>query len=352
MRSLHLLTYNLWHGLSPSSWIRFKSLEPVTRRSEREREQIELLRGLDADCAFLQEVNPVANRSQQFSEELTADVHWCRDYAGLKLGGLGPPYNLDSGLATMLKKRHITEWTRSIKLSGEKYNFLGQVGSIQWAESRRALLVSTVSPDLGRVLWVNTHLHHGLEFDEGLKNSLESMVARGELSSNVSDEIVERVTVADRRRENEIKKLLKELRRIRKRYSLILMGGDFNAIARSSVIGADQEFGFQALQDVPAGEMLSWDGEANPSNHQLSRNFDSPIVVDDLSFEQKTVDSLKMMLKDHVMSTRQIDYLWGWTNSGEIQVTTSELVGSEVEGELAPSDHMGVSCHIEWSPHL
>jgi hypothetical protein len=82
----------------------------------------------------------------------------------------------------------------------------------------------------------------------------------------------------------------------------------------------------------------------------LSRNFDSPIMVDDLSFDQKTVDSLKLMLRDHVMEPRQIDYLWGWSSTGEFGVSTSELVGLEIDGQIAPSDHLGLSSYIQWSP--
>jgi endonuclease/exonuclease/phosphatase family metal-dependent hydrolase len=350
MRSLHLVTLNLWHGLSPTHWLRFKTLEPKSRLGQRQQSQVALLSQLNADVVFLQEVNPVDARSEELSEKLNMNRYWARDNAGLKVVGLGPPFNLDAGLTTLLKKNHVVEWSRSIKLSGEKYNFLGQLGSLQWAESRRALLVSTVSPDFGRVLWVNLHLHHGPELRASLRESLENQVSAGLLSANVATEIEERISVSDERRKVEIQTLLDRLTLLKSRYSLIVMRGDMNSTLGSETIASVLNFGFVPLQDEEPGQMLTWDGETNSSNHQLSRNFDSPIMVDDLSFDQKTVDSLKLMLRDHVMEPRQIDYLWGWSSTGEFGVSTSELVGLEIDGQIAPSDHLGLSSYIQWSP--
>ncbi|MEO0337469.1 MAG: endonuclease/exonuclease/phosphatase family protein, partial [Pseudomonadota bacterium] len=301
MRSLHLVTYNLWHGLSPTNWIRFKTLEPQSRREERQQNQSALLSQLNADVVFLQEINPVCARSLELSEKLNMNRHWCRDNAGLKFAGIGPPYNLDSGLTTLIKKSHITEWSKAIKLSGEKYNFLNRVGSLQWAESRWALLVSTVSPELGRVLWVNLHLHHGLELRESLRRAFENKVSSGLLSANVASEIEDRISIADERRQKELGRLFRKLNEVKERYSLIVMGGDFNASADSDVIDSVREFGFEPLQDEDPGQMLSWDSDANPSNHQLTRNFDDPVLVEDLSFDRKTVEELQAMLRDHVM---------------------------------------------------
>ena len=60
---MRILTFNLWHGLSPSTLIAFEALEPSARRELREQMQLEVLKQVSPDIAFFQEVNPVSVRA-------------------------------------------------------------------------------------------------------------------------------------------------------------------------------------------------------------------------------------------------------------------------------------------------
>jgi endonuclease/exonuclease/phosphatase family metal-dependent hydrolase len=328
--------------------LRFESLEPLTRRKEREQLQVQLLRDQNLGAIFLQEVNPVGSRSRDLSEQLGLQRFWGRDNAGVKIGSIGAPFNLDSGLSVLLSEEFVSEWSKSICLSGEKYSGLSQLGSLQWKESRYALLVSVITPKWGRVLFVNTHLHHGLELRENVVQGLEALTKAEKISESVAEEISDRITQADLRRSQEIKRLLDEISSIRDRYSFIILGGDFNSSSESSVIEAISEFGFQALQPEEAGEMKTWDSERNRSNLQFTINFKAPILVDDLSFDKSTVSLLKEKLKSWEMAPRQIDFLYGWSRTGKFEVHDSHLFGEEKGEQLSPSDHLGLCSEISW----
>jgi len=341
--SFRIATYNLWHGLSPTHWLRFETLEPKTRRKEREELQVEMLKDQNLDAVFLQEVNPVRARSKELAHKLEMQRFWGRDNAGVKIGSLGAPFNLDSGLSLMLSQEFISEWSRSIYLSGDKYSALSQLGALQWTESRYALLTSVITPRWGRVLFINTHLHHGLELRKNVLEGLSALVEEGKISGAVAEDITERIRQADERRSTEVARLLNEIEEIKERYSFILLGGDFNSTAEAQVFSSLTSFGFEPLQTHSPGDLKTYDHERNKSNFQFTFNFKAPILVEDLSFDKAVVSLLQQRLKQWEMAPRQIDFLYGWSQTGSFKVHDSHLFGEESGDQLAPSDHLGLA---------
>jgi endonuclease/exonuclease/phosphatase family metal-dependent hydrolase len=338
-----VVTYNFWHGLSPDGFLLFGEMEPATRRLERQSLQLELLQSLKAQVIFLQEVNPVQSRSKQLSESLKLQVQYHRDNAGMKLGRLGFPLNLDSGLCTLLDDSQHIEWTKSIRLSGAARSFVKNPVSFQWSESRSALFVSTYNGQFGRTLWVNTHLHHGIEMSAEIISQLADIRREGLISENVELELKDRLFKADQRRRLEVKTLLGELESLQSRYNLIVLGGDLNASPKSETIEALINFGFQSLtgEDVTA-EAPTWDPPQNWSNHVLSKDFIPALLLDDLSFNTKVVERLHSMAQAWEARPRKIDYLLGWTPNSRIERAASRVFGQETATQLAPSDHFGL----------
>lgn len=343
-------TYNLWHGMVPEGTLRLKEIEPVTRRRERERLQEVVLRDVKADVLLLQEVNPLQARAHRWAELLQRRPYFHRDNAGLKLGTWGFPLNLDSGLLTLLDDRHHIEWVRGLPLSGSRRAWIKQPFSLQWSESRLALMVSAFMKDWGRVLWVNTHLHHGIEMSGQIEAELAEIQKEGLISESVHLELKSRLKAADVRRAHEVETLLATLQPMMSRYNAVILGGDFNSTPDSSVMKMLLDLGFRSLTQNDRGdEEFTWNPGQNQANHVLWRDFIPALLLEDLSFNSKVVERLHKMAQSWEARPRKIDYLLGWSNTGELQAQKTKLFGFESPGSMAPSDHFGVMTEVSWS---
>ncbi len=328
-------------------------MEPKTRRQVRYQLQVELLKQLDdCDFYFLQEVNPVARRSRQLAKTLGMEFYHCRDNSGIKWGAWGVPANLDSGLCTLISDRQYVESYRVVRLSEGRHTFLSQKASFQLSEGRSALFVSTFSKESGRSLWVNTHLHHGIEMSENIQAQVVDLRKAGKISEGVEEELLLRLQAADDRRQREVETLLKELESEKNRYNLIVVAGDLNATPKSKTLERLNEFGFEALetQSIEGQPLVTWDPKRNQANHILSRKYIPSLLLEDLSFDKKTVHHLEELARSWEYQPRKIDYLLGWSKTGILQVKSSTLVGVPEVYDLAPSDHFGVLSEFIWSP--
>ena len=344
-----VLTYNLWHGLSPEGVLRFREMEPRTRKNLRHQLQQELLKSFrDCDFCFLQEANPVGARSKNLAGLLNMDPFHCRDNSGVKWGEWGIPANLDSGLCTLVSDRQYVESSRVVRLSEGKNTILSKKASFQLSEGRSALFVSTFSEESGRSLWVNTHLHHGIEISDAIRDQVADLQKTGEISEAVEEELLLRLQAADERRESEVDVLLRELDSEKDRYNLIVLAGDLNATMASTTFQKLRDFGFENLET--GDPLVTWDPERNYANHFLSREYIPALLLEDLSFDSKIVHHLEELARSWEYSPRKIDYILGWSKTGAIQVKKSDLFGLPDSHDLAPSDHFGVVTEFDWSP--
>ena len=339
---MRIATFNLWHGLSPSNPLAFEELEPSGRRELRYAMQEECLKQIQVDCLLLQEVNPARERSQRLAHVLGFDFQYQPDLTGIKLLGYGPPFNLASGLV-ILSSQHL-RFVKAVQLSGPRFGFAGRMASWQMKESRYALLSEFVSPETGRTLLVNTHLHHGLEATSNFIEEAEKVCQSLELSESAIVEIKERLLAGNVRRELEITRLLEEIDHLQNRYETIVVGGDFNCSAESHVYQQMVEFGFidgwKELHPDLAG--LTFDGEQNFANHKLQERFPISIVLEDLTFSTKAKTALFQLARRQEARPRRIDYCWIKSKSKKTRVQAAELFGQPNAEGLAPSDHFGV----------
>lgn len=344
---MRFLTFNLWHGLSPSSLFAFEALEPSMRRALRERQQIELIRQLAPDFCFFQEVNPAVSRSVQFERELGLNGTYQLDLVGLKVLGLGVPFNLNSGLYIGALKKWGLKRLEGLSLTRPGFNWARKFASWQLKEERFALLAETLLPQWGRVLLVNTHIHHGLEITDDFNEKLEKMIKEFDMPVSMVSELRSRLAKGDQRRQAEIAVLMSALEKLQKRYEVIVMGGDFNAAPGSQIYQTISSAGFRDTWSETASSDpgYTFDSLKNEGNHRLQTRFPLSLVLEDLTFSAKMKEALLTLARGQETRPRRIDYVWV-RGSQNIKVQSAQIVGHPDRDGLAPSDHFGVQVDL------
>jgi len=323
-------------------------LEPSARRRLREQLQVDTLKALKPDVCFLQELNPVHMRVEALRDVLRMEGQYQPDLVGLKVFGLGVPFNLHSGLAILASEKFGCKPVAAVSLS-RPFNWVRKWASWQLKEERFALFSETMVPGWGKVLLVNTHLHHGLEATAQFLAEFDKVAAAHELNTTFLSELKERVNRANNRRTNEITHLLRTLKQFEKRYSGVVICGDFNAEPESEIFHPFKEMGFKDAwaEAHPADNGYTFDPVANEANHVLQANFPLTLVVEDLTFSSKTKTELLQLARRHENRARRIDYLWFRSSGKNVRVTKAELVGKPNSEGMAPSDHFGVCVDLE-----
>lgn len=322
----------------------FENLEPTARRELRERLQIDVLKSAAPEIAFFQEVNPVVKRAPVLGNALDMAVTFQPDLVGLKLLGLGLPLNLNSGLATLVARGQGVKLVEAVSLSRPGLNLVRAWGSWQLKEERFALFSETLLPKWGRVLLINTHLHHGLESTAGDVAELARLAEELELSDATVSELKDRLARGNERRRAEIQVLLEALSRHESRFEGVILAGDFNASPASDVSEILRQHGFvDAWAEAnPNDPGFSFDYTGNEANHLLQSGFPLSLVVEDLSFSTKNKERLLQMARAHERRPRRIDYVYVRSHSKSVRVNSAELIGRPNAEGLAPSDHFGV----------
>jgi endonuclease/exonuclease/phosphatase family metal-dependent hydrolase len=346
---VRFLTFNLWHGLAPHGPVAFKALEPVERRHLREQLQIQTIKALSPDVAFFQEANPAARRVVEFAGALGAEAFFQPDLVGLKLFGFGIPLNLNSGLVTLAKKKWGLKWCEAISLSRPGMNLVHNWGSWQLAEERFALFTETMLPGWGKVLFVNTHMHHGLEKTEKYREEFEKLAEELELPASMVSELKSRLAAGNKRRRQEVEVLLEEIERLEKRFEAVVLCGDFNSDPESETAESFRRFGFRDAwaETNPSDAGYTFDASRNQANHLLQSGFPLTITVEDLTFSSKVKEALLASARKQEGRPRRIDFIWFKSAGVELKVKQAQLVGLPDESGFAPSDHFGVCADIE-----
>ena len=330
----------------------YEALEPSERLRLREQKQIEVIKQVDADVCFFQECNPAARRAPTLAQLTDATFNFQPDLVGMKIFGLGIPFNLNGGLVISARKSLSLEQVDAISLSRPQLNLVRKWGSWQVREERFALYSQIQLPDGRRVLLINTHIHHGLEATPEIKAEIEHLGEELMLSDSVMTELRERLAKGNVRRRLEITNLLARLDSLRDEYDAVVLAGDFNVAPGGEVERMLREYGFSDAWTAvhPDDPGFTFDKDRNPANHLLQLSFPLTLVVEDLSFSPRIRDALLEMARAQETKPRRIDYVWVWTRSGSTAtVQRAELVGLPDADGLAPSDHFGVTTEIEFT---
>ncbi|MBK7842964.1 MAG: hypothetical protein IPJ71_04610 [Bdellovibrionales bacterium] len=343
---MRFLTYNLWHGLDGRGRLFFGELEPRGRRLLRGQAQVRSLRVWKPDILFFQEFNPVFPAAYYFSSELQLSHIEQLDLSGVKIFGIGPPFNLQSGLSIMAKPDWRLKSLGGLKLSGRWPSSRGPF-SLQFEESRYALFGEIQHPSWGRVLLVNLHLHHGVEYESEWTELIDRYVSEGSVSESVGRSIKMDLGKGDRRRLKEICRVFDFLKPIRNRYDLVVLGGDFNSGPQSLVAKKILDLGFNDAWALGgSGDLgLTWDREKNRENHLLNGSFRA-----NFEFEVKGIPGgLERALIERVRHSercaRRIDFLY-FRTSHSYKLKADLFKGLDPGGKMVGSDHFGVGLEL------
>jgi endonuclease/exonuclease/phosphatase family metal-dependent hydrolase len=326
---MKVLTFNAWHGLDGKGTLCHGELETPAGRASRLERQVRKLAQCGPDLAFLQEVNPLPKRLPQLARALSMRAVSQSDLCGIKIWGKGVPANLTSGLA-ILAKDELGKF-EGLRLSGSRWSFATAHFSFQLAETRYALLAELKNSPMGRLLVVNTHLHHGLEPSQTLLAGLQRLFYDKILSAAQLDEILKILNGARERRNREGHRLLDRIEKLAPAYDGVILAGDMNADPESSTI--EQFRNHHLIEIVPAG-FNTWDKAANPHIFHLSETFQ--LTVPDFG-----IAPLAQMLRTHESRSTRLDYIF---TSKELstKVQSVSLFGHDIGPEKSISDHFGI----------
>ena len=332
--NLTVLTYNLWHGLNPVGFKKFQEYETEAQREARYQGFLRQVRALDPDILFLQEVNPVPAKSARIGKDLGMDRVYKVANAGIKIGSIGPPSNLYSGLAILAKKEFGLKDLGGRKLSGPP-GYCTTAFSFQYGEFRYCHAAS-VTLNGHKVLLMNTHLHHGIEAVPELREAMNSLVEQEKIVRDRADEILNTINQASARRQSELKQALDFAQSLGFADAPTFFAGDFNATPGAPELDwltGTQKFASVPLDDDPSKLLITWDAKRN-ANTQFVADF-------------KPVNEFEAFVMEHFLPivvgmSRRLDYVFHRGTQGWMEVRQSGLFGTTPFDGRMCSDHFGI----------
>lgn len=347
VQALNVATYNVWTGLTGEGKVKIKELESSEAILHRKQLQLQALPQWlsNADIVFLQEVNPVNTQAQDIAKQLNKDVAYARVNCGVKVGNIGIPTNLNSGLAILANKELNLKKLKAYKLSGGGYS--NNLSCAHLTETRKALFAEVEIPgENAFALVVNLHLHHGIGYTQWLDIKLFEALSSDPDYMEEYHEIIAEMRSSTQRRKNELAKVRKHIEdyRAKKDYKFIIVGGDFNIDFLEGDITPDglvlQEFAESVGVSLPVPvNTYSWN-PANNSNYEKVQGF--PIYKNSSPAVQK-------IMRAHDNRGRLIDLVYISKDVFENNDAPGFSIFSDklFEG-IHLSDHFGVQVDYPW----
>ncbi|MBI4417877.1 MAG: BamA/TamA family outer membrane protein [Ignavibacteriales bacterium] len=325
-QSLKVVTMNVWSGLDYRGTFSMGVYEPDSVREQRYRSLATELRRTQADVILLQECNPVNTLGSFFARELGYDWIRTRVNAGIKIGRLGLPVNLNEGLVILARKDLDLEFVDVWKLS-EGFGAPGNVISFHFTEQNVAL-VGRIKIGASSFIVINLHIPSDVPDDSASRQYLEDLVRTRNFSPAERTRAFKKLSDGARNRLGQVNRLL-ALVESHFHDTPLILGGDFNATEHSEEIRLLAE---QFVHAVPAGDVMTWD-PSNPNTAYSRRLPEDPDVLDELDV---WYDGVPRFI-DHV-------FFGGGFRASDVQSVS--VVVNKPTGGLYPSDHYGLLAEV------
>jgi endonuclease/exonuclease/phosphatase family metal-dependent hydrolase len=274
--SLRVLTINVWSGLDYRGTISCGEYESPTRREARFEILVRQIKALDPDVVFVQEANgkPARPYCSRLARALGYDQIHQICLAGIKLGWVGIPFNLNEGNGILAKRTLHLEKLDEWKLSGLP-GIYSDFGSFHLDETISAVVGRVRVNDVPLYL-VCVHLSAGPPDDARLEDSLQVLHEHYGFSEKELKQAEKMQQARLKRRADEARRLVKHLRQLSESSPLIV-AGDFNSVPDSRVIRSfivqSGCFDAFAVQDTTAG--ATWDPRNNENTALSARRVDA-----------------------------------------------------------------------------
>jgi endonuclease/exonuclease/phosphatase family metal-dependent hydrolase len=338
-QSLKVVTINIWTGLDYIGYRRIGEYEPQAIRDRRCQMLINEIKSNKSDVVALQEVNPVSSLGPAIANELGYDCIYERANAGVKIGQLGFPSNLNEGLVILAKKSLGLEFVDVWNLS-YGFGLFGNAASLHWTE-RRLALVGRIRVGTADVYVVNVHLSSAVPDDSSAR-----YVARQIASSRTWDEQKSRQIVQEcfSEADSRMRSVQLMLRQLNGAYAdkPCLVLGDFNAgSAQPEICSLRTESSLlDAAEIAGVGSALTWDPERN-TNIRFS--------VQPVDAKGDSLAPSGLLSAWYDGRPRTIDHIFlnrSWKSS---DVEAAHIVLDKPENGLFASDHYGVLAVLDVS---
>ena len=342
--SVRIVNINVWFGLEPRGIFKFKEYEKSEKRRLRFQHLTAGLKELSPDIIGIQEANKLPGYANRLAGALDYDAVWRAANVGIKLFGLGIPYNFTAGNAVLAPRAYNLRYLGACHLSG--WGLQHKYVSFHFRENRDA--VAALLTIRGRRLIVfNTHTHYSLISNQNLLDVLDDMARQGEISAGQKTDILNQIEAARKRREQEITRLLRFVQDTVKvhNYPYIIMG-DFNTTMASPAL---QNLVLQlGLQDAyrlknPTATGYTWD----PSKNTNTAYDGSPFRPDGVTPKEPLKKLAALFDRNEA---RRIDFLFLSYQFKPDMIQKAELVFTEPRDGIFVSDHFGLEVMLAGIP--
>ena len=331
-QTLKVVTINIWTGLDYVGHRRIGEYEPQAVREQRTRMLIRELKNIQPDVIALQEVNPVSSLGPAIADELDYDCIYERANAGVKIGRLGFPSNLNEGLVILARKSLRLEFVDAWNLS-DGFGLFGSVASLHWTE-RRLALIGKIRSGSAEVYIANVHIASVVPDDSSARSVARRIASTRTHNAQAIEEIVHACFSDADSRMRSVELMLKHLNGPYADKPWIVLG-DFNAassqpeIRRLTIEGSLMD----AAEVSGVGSAVTWDPEKNT-------NIRYSIQPVDASGDSLNPSGLLSAWYDG--KPRTIDHIFINRSWQLADVEGGRIVLDKPEDGLFASDHYGL----------
>jgi endonuclease/exonuclease/phosphatase family metal-dependent hydrolase len=338
---IKILNLNVWTGLDGRGALKFGNHENRAARQARFKALVEGLKRLQPDVIALQEVNPLPAYVRRLKKELAYDAVWSMTNAGIKIMGIGLPFNITAGNALLTKSGCDPELVGIKRLRGR--GILTSRFSLHLREIHQAMAVKLVLRNRSLIA-VNTQTQYSLIWDAGWMEAADQMVARREISDEQHEELLKIIRTGHRRRELEISRIHRFLKNL-PRDPFVLMG-DLNATDDSPALNRmmdDLKLIDAYRAKHPTADGYTWDPIVNPNTACDG----SPYWADKVTLKDP-LNRLEAFFDRTV--PRRIDYVLLSKHFSPDMIHSARRVFTKPVNGIFASDHFGIEVVLKEIP--
>ena len=346
-----VLTYNTWHGLNVGSFWVTPNETPETHKARFDL-QIKELTEVQPDLVFLQEVNPLPQKAEDYVNALQKyeldylQVHQV-DACGIRVSqGKALISELNNGLAILAKKELQLRPIEGIKLNGGVGTCKSTWG-FQFEELRYAVVAQITLPGTNKkYLVASVHQHSGLEGGPDFIQELSEFHNQGKLEDYI--QVKWEFERPHLQRLDGIATLMRGLKKLDRQdeYAGFILGGDFNFEPDDQEYeDATVRLGLTDTSSLAENrpELFTYDPLGNPINVEHM----SPNIPDSLekALEKETLENREAILtayKVEMARPRKIDHIFS-DSFLSTYCLQQKLFGLQLGADGRPgSDHYGL----------